>query len=195
MATNPALKTLTEFSPDPAEHDLNRRIVQFERNAAEKTRETDLALRNLEQRTESRAGYLELNFVKTADTTLADVPGLSFDIGLNQVWSVLYELYVTLAVAGGLRVAVNPPSGATLRVWAAICAQSGVNDLIAMGTTPGGAINVTPAAGTDAVVLVRATVVRPSAAGTVALRAAQVAASGSPTTILNHSHFTATRIA
>lgn len=199
MAVNAALKQLTDFDGDPAE--LQRKLTQFERNAAEKTRETDRSARSLEERVaalETDVGAVvnrtTADFSKTSNTTLADVDGLEFAIAAGETWTVEWAMYVTLSAGGGIKVAVTVPSGGTVVVWGVFNASAGVNNTIGNTTTPGAAVNLTPAAGTTGVVSVYATVTADSADGTVALQAAQNASNATPTVITAGAHVRATRV-
>lgn len=192
MATNPALKTVAEFSADPAEHELNRRVVQFERNAAEKTKETDHAIAQLQAT--SAAGYLEQDFLKTSDTVLTAVPGLSFPAKAGEKWVVAWSLYLTTTTAGGIKVAVAAPSGAEVKIWGSTSASSGVNDVIGTVTGNGAALSIGPAAGTTAITVLSATIVNGPADGDVVLQVAQNASNGTPLVVTEMSHFRAQRV-
>jgi hypothetical protein len=130
------------------------------------------------------------DFVKNANTTLADVTGLSFAIGSNDVWLFWVGASGISNTIADWKVGLTFPSGASGR-WSALTGGSGGNqksDVIANSLN---CIGV----GSDEPLIMFGTVVNSSTAGTVQVQAAQNTSHASNTTIYTNSHILAIKVA
>jgi len=127
-----------------------------------------------------------------SSAVLVDETDLQLAIGKNETWVFTWTLAVVFAAAGGLRVAVVTPSGASQLITAHL-----VPDAILPGflttTTSGAALAFTITLGVGGVVTVVATVVNGATAGTVKLQFAQSVSSVTNTTLQASSSLVARR--
>lgn len=127
--------------------------------------------------------------------TLSDVTGFVFDIAANENWLFEFNLICT-GVAGGGKVAVNGPSGATLlaSVWGTTSGVTAYNNdpITALNTANATALGTFTTANST-IIKVSGTMRNSTNAGTVQLRGTNVTNSNT-FTIKAGSHMIAQRI-
>lgn len=128
-----------------------------------------------------------------ASTTLQDDDHLTFPIAANETWVCEWTLHTAFVAAAGIKVAVNGPSGATIRTSASIT-PNGIVPAFGSTTTLGAAIALAPALADGGIVKVHATITASSTPGTVALRFAQNTSDAGNTTVLAGSILQAVKL-
>lgn len=129
----------------------------------------------------------------TTSTTAADVTGLSFAIGANEIWSFEFNLRTGSSSAAGIKLGLNVPASATF-LATAIHSQAGgtfTSELFTADDTLGATIMTANAQ--TGVTRISGTIANSTNAGTVQLRFAKVT-SGTATVAAN-SYVVAWRIA
>lgn len=138
----------------------------------------------------------------TSSTTLQDDDELFFAAAANEIWLVEFVLFVDGATAGDIKVAVEAPTGSTIR--------AGVQGLISTAGTTSGSMETasttysgtaavgytvgTAGSGTGTTVSLRGQVVVGSTAGNILLRWAQGTSSGTASKVLTGSYLVGHRI-
>lgn len=135
----------------------------------------------------------------TSSITLQDDDHLTFAIAANEVWQAEFILAVDGAAAGDLRVSLGVPAGATYRRFD-LGPAPGVADAetssVAIGSRTTGVASFGTASATDTgTVRVVFLVVNGATAGTIVLQWAQLTSSATATTLRQHSHMMARRVA
>lgn len=131
------------------------------------------------------------DFSKTSDTTLEDVPGLSFAIAASEVWAFIVFGGVTAAVTADVKLGVTGPSGATAS-YATPNHHGGTN--IHRTASIGTGIEFQTGDSAPEEFNFSGMVVNSTNAGTVQVQAAQFASSGTATTIYANSFIIALRL-
>lgn len=133
--------------------------------------------------------YVSTNFSKAADTTLADVTGLSFTLASGGVYKFLAKLYLSCGGSGGAKVALAGTATATT-----------INYIIRLNTTTALASEVNTAMGGDygtTAAHVYAEVdgaIVVNAGGTLLIQFAQNASNGTASIVLVGSTFEVQKI-
>ena len=131
-------------------------------------------------------------------TTLANDNDLAFSIAANEEWTADFFLSAgdSLGAAGGIKVGVVTPSGATLEANAILIAGVGVGTAQGRSTTSGGTlISVTPVGASAGYVRVSVWVLNGANAGSVTLQWAQAASNATATVLHKGSWMNAIRVA
>ena len=131
-----------------------------------------------------KIGHLASDAVKTANTTLADLTGVSFTIGASERWAFVVVIFIDSNGTANAKYAINAPSGAA-GVWGHIEGLSTAFD----GTTA----LPKQALASDEVHILHGSVLNGGTGGTVQVKWAQSVASGT-TTIFAGSHLIAWRV-
>jgi hypothetical protein len=134
----------------------------------------------------------------TSSVALQDDDHLTFAIAANEEWTANCDLYWNGATAGGIRVAVTVPSGASLLVsgsFFGVGASSTDNRFGATLTSGTAFIIFNPATDTEGLLKLSIWVLNSTNAGSVTLQWAQAGSSGTPSKLLKGSFLQATRVA
>lgn len=129
----------------------------------------------------------------TSSTVLVDEATLQATIGANENWVFTWSLSATFAAAGGIRIAVVTPSGATQLITASLV-PDGILPGFQTTTTSGAAMAFAVTLGTAGFITVVATVLNGATAGTVKLQFAQAVSSLTATTVKASSSVVARKI-
>ena len=129
----------------------------------------------------------------TSSTTLQNDDHLTFPIAANETWIVECTLHTTFAAAGGLKIAMNGPSGATIRT-SAVMDSNGIVPAHGSSGSLAGAIALSPAGATSGLVAVKCIIVNGSTAGNVNLQFAQNVSDVTATTVLANSYLQAVKL-
>ncbi len=133
------------------------------------------------------------NEAVNASTTLQNDDHLSFPIAANETWLVECVLHATFSAAGGLKVALNGPAGATIRT-SAVINSDGIVPAHGSNATLAGEIVLSPALATAGLVQIKAIITSSSTPGTVNLQFAQNASDGTDTVLLANSYLKAVKL-
>lgn len=125
---------------------------------------------------------------KNADTTLADLTGLSFSVLSGEVWAFAAFSYTTGSVAAGLKYTVTAPGSTTGRFGVA---GSGAPLSAGSTTTFGGTIDCAGSATTNAIITGYLTA---GGNGTIQIQGAQSSSTASDTVFLTSSWLVAVRV-
>ena len=126
----------------------------------------------------------------TSTTTLADVTGLSFPIGVSEEWTFVCFVHIEGNTSADARFGVTVPSGAAGRYGLPIASGAGVED-----ATIGTDIFQSLVTGADILAIIAGTVVNSTTGGTVQLQMAQGSSNGDPTVVYANSSIIAVKIA
>jgi len=138
-----------------------------------------------------QAARLLEDFDSTNDTTLSDVPGLSFSIGSSENWLFFATLHYEGGTAEDLKLGLTFPSGAAGR-YGLIVRVNSPNDNDGLIADP---IDVHAfGVGEVHTLLIIGTVANSTTAGTAQLQAAQVASGGTPTKVFKNSSIVAVKV-
>ncbi len=138
----------------------------------------------------------------TSNAVLADVTGMTFSIGANEVWQFDFYIFANGATTGDLKLAITTPTGATIIAGALGGMAQGTTSLVnadqhGILTASGGFPNPYGMAGTAQanMIHVHGIVVNGANAGSITLQAAQQTSDATATTIMANSHYLAIRMA
>lgn len=129
----------------------------------------------------------------TSSTTLQNDNDLLFAIGANETWTVDFLIHATFSAVGQAKVAVNAPSGATVRTSATLVPDAIVPGFGSSGSIAG-AISLVSALAVAGAIRITATIVNGATAGNVTLQWAQNVSDGTATTFLANSSMVANKI-
>ena len=132
-----------------------------------------------------------VQFDKTNDTTLTDIPGLSVVVQSGKTYSFEAILYTTSNVAAGVKAAIAGTCTATAIIYEGLTVNAGLTTqgrAVALSTAVGGVTAVTAAQ-----MKINGTI-RVNAGGTLTVQFAQNVAGGSASSVLVGSTFTVENI-
>lgn len=179
-------------------------------SAADKTLLDDLQLhadRHASGGADPITGYVQTKVARTTSnltfdsTTPANITGLSFAVGANEVWAVEMQVFVSATLAGSrLAYSATGPSGATFNAnpLPGYAYESGYLFQVELNHelfTDNIKLPVVVASSLHSSVHIRGVVVVAGTAGTVQMRAALVTPDGATHTIAPNTYLIATRIA
>lgn len=126
---------------------------------------------------------------KNANTTLADLTGLSFSVLSGEVWAFAVFSYTTGSTSAGLKYSVTAPALTTGRFGVA---GSGAPLSAGSTTTFGGTIDCGASATTNAIITGYITA---GGDGTIQIQGAQSSSTAADTVFLTNSYLIALRVA